>query len=73
MYFPRNAGWRDLPGVIILVALFAPALAQEPKLEPEELVARHEENNEVERLAAHETGQFDPTPLCAACDEWHRP
>ncbi len=23
--------------------------------------------------AAHHLGQFDPTPLCAACDEWHRP
>ncbi|MFQ5591683.1 MAG: SPASM domain-containing protein [Phycisphaerae bacterium] len=22
---------------------------------------------------AHYGGQFDPTPLCAACDEWHRP
>ncbi|MHC4696701.1 MAG: radical SAM/SPASM domain-containing protein [Planctomycetota bacterium] len=22
---------------------------------------------------AHRRGQFDPTPLCAACDEWHRP
>jgi len=23
--------------------------------------------------AAHASGRFDPTPLCAACDEWHRP
>lgn len=22
---------------------------------------------------AHREGRFDPTPLCAACDEWHRP
>ncbi len=22
---------------------------------------------------AHRLGRFDPTPLCAACDEWHRP
>ncbi len=22
---------------------------------------------------AHRKGQFDPTPLCAACEEWHRP
>jgi len=29
---------------------------------------------ESERIRlAHRRGQFDPTPLCAACDEWHRP
>lgn len=22
---------------------------------------------------AHRRGSFDPTPLCAACDDWHRP
>jgi hypothetical protein len=22
---------------------------------------------------AHRQGRFDPTPLCASCDEWHRP
>jgi spiro-SPASM protein len=22
---------------------------------------------------AHRQGRFDPTPLCAVCDEWHRP
>jgi hypothetical protein len=22
---------------------------------------------------AHRAGRFDPTPICAACDEWHRP
>ncbi|MGB2985229.1 MAG: radical SAM/SPASM domain-containing protein, partial [Phycisphaerae bacterium] len=22
---------------------------------------------------AHRQGRFDPTPLCAACEEWHRP
>ena len=29
---------------------------------------------EFDRLrAAHQSGRFDPLPLCAACDEWHRP
>ena len=23
--------------------------------------------------ASHRAGEFDPTPLCAACEEWHRP
>jgi len=28
----------------------------------------------LERIRrAHRADQFDPTPLCAACDEWHRP
>ncbi len=22
---------------------------------------------------SHRQGRFDPTPLCAACDDWHRP
>jgi spiro-SPASM protein len=29
---------------------------------------------EFERVReAHDRGRFDPTPLCAACEEWHRP
>ena len=29
---------------------------------------------EFDRIrAAHQAGRFDPVPLCAACDEWHRP
>ena len=41
MIFPKKAGTRSLPAVLFLVALLAPVLAQEPKLEPEELVALH--------------------------------
>ena len=41
MISPKKAGTRNFPAVMILMALFAPLLAQEPKLEPEELVARH--------------------------------
>jgi hypothetical protein len=29
---------------------------------------------EFERIReAHHGGRFDPTPLCAVCEEWHRP
>ena len=36
-----KAGQRNVPAVMVLVALLAPVLAQDPKLEPEELVALH--------------------------------
>ena len=41
MICPKKARQRNLPAVMILVALLAPLLAEGPELEPEELVARH--------------------------------
>ena len=41
MTFQKRARQRNFAAVMILVALLASVLAQEPKLEPEELVARH--------------------------------
>ncbi len=41
MLFPKKAGTRKLPAVMILVAMLTPLLAEGPEMEPEELVARH--------------------------------
>ncbi len=41
MILPKKTRQRNFSAVLFLVVLLAPVLAEEPKLEPEELVARH--------------------------------